>query len=169
MRLHLKPTGIDHVALNVHDVERMTAFYRDILGCAEEKRQDGVGLVHLRAGAVLIDLVDRNGPLGSHATGVEQNLNHLCLRMADFDADAARAALVAGGVEVNEVRERYGSDGNARTLYLRDPEGNGSSSAAPRETALRRRSPEGPSVTVVAASHETKVGRLSHRPRLDAV
>jgi len=125
MELGLKVAGIDHVALNVRDLSRMTAFYRDVLGCSEDLHQEGLGLVHLRAGSVLIDLIDRKGPLGPGDDASGRNLNHLCLRVADFDAEDARAALLAAGVDVQEVRERYGSDGRARTLYLRDPEGNG--------------------------------------------
>ena len=33
--------GIDHVVLRVRDVEAMTAFYRDRLGCPVEKVQVG--------------------------------------------------------------------------------------------------------------------------------
>jgi glyoxylase I family protein len=125
METGLQVVGIDHVALNVADLERMTAFYRDVLGCEEDLRQESVGLVHLRAGSVLIDLIDQTGPLGALVEGEGRNLNHFCLQVADFDADAARSALSLRGVDVCEVRERHGSDGKARTLYLRDPEGNG--------------------------------------------
>ena len=55
---------IDHVVLRVKDAERSIAFYRGVLGCAVEKRRDDLGLVHLRAGTSLIDLVTHDGPLG---------------------------------------------------------------------------------------------------------
>jgi len=55
---------IDHIVLRVKDMERAVAFYVDVLGCNVEKRRDDLGLVHLRAGANLIDLVTPDGPLG---------------------------------------------------------------------------------------------------------
>ena len=56
--------GLDHVVLRVADVERALAFYCGVLGCTEERRVDALGLIQLRAGAHLIDLVDVDGPLG---------------------------------------------------------------------------------------------------------
>lgn len=120
--------GIDHVALNVRDLALMTAFYSEVLGCRVDHRQDGIGLVHLRAGPLLIDLIDENGPLGSAGavgTPSGKNLNHLCFRVSAFEPDAARDLLVRHGVETGPIRDRYGSNGSARTLYFRDPEGNG--------------------------------------------
>lgn len=125
----MQTTGIDHVVLRVRDLDRMIAFYRDVLGCEVAHRQDDLGLVHLRAGASLIDLVDVAGTLGRRGggapTGEAGNMDHLCLRVADFDVDAIRLELRAQGVEVGEIAERYGASGRATSIYLRDPEGNG--------------------------------------------
>ena len=55
---------IDHVVLRVRDLAAMQAFYCDVLGCREERRQDEIGLVQLRAGDSLIDLVPVDGKLG---------------------------------------------------------------------------------------------------------
>jgi len=86
------------------------------------------GLVQLRAGAALIDLVTIDGPLGRAggaapgATG--RNVDHFCLRIEPFDVAALRAHLVRHGVAVEEVATRYGADGYGPSIYLRDPEGN---------------------------------------------
>ncbi len=32
--------GLDHVVLRVRDIERALSFYRDVLGCALERRQN---------------------------------------------------------------------------------------------------------------------------------
>ena len=37
--------GIDHVVLRVVDVEGKIRFYQDVLGCAVERRKDGLGLI----------------------------------------------------------------------------------------------------------------------------
>ncbi|EJL38101.1 lactoylglutathione lyase-like lyase [Caulobacter sp. AP07] len=121
--------GIDHVVLRVLDPAVMERFYVEVLGCAVERRQDEIGLLQLRAGAQLIDLVDVAGRLG-RAGGAGpgeggRNMDHLCLRVIDFEVEAVRAHLEAQGVKVGDVGLRYGSTGEAVSLYLSDPEGNG--------------------------------------------
>ena len=56
--------GLDHVVLRVRDLERSLHFYCTALGCKVERRIDALGLVQLRAGAHLIDLVPVDSPLG---------------------------------------------------------------------------------------------------------
>ncbi|HMM74564.1 MAG TPA: VOC family protein [Gammaproteobacteria bacterium] len=120
--------GLDHLVLRIVDEARMLAFYRDVLGAQEERRMGDYGLVQLRAGAALIDLVTIDGPLGRAggaapgATG--RNVDHFCLRIEPFDVAALRAHLVRHGVAVEEVATRYGADGYGPSIYLRDPEGN---------------------------------------------
>lgn len=120
--------GIDHVVLRVVDAAAMTRFYTEVLGCTVERRQDAIGLIQLRAGEQLIDLVPvqgRLGRMGGAAPGAEgRNMDHLCLRVVDFDLDQVRAHLLAHGVTPGESGERYGSTGEAMSLYLADPEGN---------------------------------------------
>ena len=54
---------IDHLVLRVADLGRMLQFYCGALGCTIERRQDDIGLVQLRAGQSLIDLVPVDGKL----------------------------------------------------------------------------------------------------------
>ncbi|HUF81038.1 MAG TPA: VOC family protein, partial [Burkholderiales bacterium] len=56
--------GLDHVVLRVHDMQRMTRFYCDVLGCSVERVQEQLGLTQLRAGESLIDLLSLHGELG---------------------------------------------------------------------------------------------------------
>lgn len=119
---------IDHIVLRVRDVDAMQAFYCDVLGCSVERRQDTIGLLQLRAGASLIDLVDVEGKLGrmgGAAPGTEgRNLDHLCLRVEPFERDAIVAYLRARGVRLGEFGSRYGAEGEGPSQYLFDPEGN---------------------------------------------
>jgi glyoxylase I family protein len=131
---------IDHVVLRVRDVARMEAFYCDVLGCSVERRKDDIGLIQLRAGASLIDLVPVDGMLGRQggaAPAAEggHNLDHLCLRVDPFDLDALRAHLRACGVEPGEYGSRYGAEGDGPSLYLHDPEGNALELKGPPGTA----------------------------------
>jgi len=123
-----RPLQLDHLVLRVREAAPMVAFYRDVLGCTEERRQDDVGLVQLRAGASLIDLVPVEGKLGrmgGAAPGPEgRNLDHLCLRIEPFDRAALEAHLHAHGAAVGEFGSRYGAEGEGPSLYVSDPEGN---------------------------------------------
>lgn len=119
---------IDHVVLRVRDVAAMRAFYCDVLGCNIENRQDALGLLQLRAGSSLIDLVDLEGKLGrlgGAGPGTQgRNMDHLCLRVEPFDRDAIVRHLEAGGARIGEFGSRYGAEGEGPSQYLFDPEGN---------------------------------------------
>lgn len=119
---------IDHIVLRVIELGPMLHFYGAVLGCPVEKRQDAIGLVQLRAGASMIDLVPVDGKLGSMggaAPGKEgRNMDHLCLRVEPFDEAAIRAHLAAHGVEAGPVESRYGAEGEGPSIYLSDPEDN---------------------------------------------
>ena len=119
---------IDHVVLRVRDGAAMQAFYCDVLGCSVERRQDGIGLIQLRAGQSLIDLVPVDGKLGrmgGAAPGAEgRNMDHLCLRAEPFDGEAIVAHLEAHGVRIGDFGSRYGAEGEGPSQYLFDPEDN---------------------------------------------
>jgi catechol 2,3-dioxygenase-like lactoylglutathione lyase family enzyme len=119
---------IDHIVLRVTDLDAMLHFYRDILGCPIDREQPDLGLTQLRAGRSLIDLVTVDGSLGRSggaAPGPEgRNLDHVCLRLEEFDGDAIARHLVAHGIEPGEIASRYGADGQGPSMYIKDPEGN---------------------------------------------
>jgi glyoxylase I family protein len=119
---------IDHLVLRVVDLDKMQRFYVDVLGCSVERRQDAIGLVQLRAGSALVDLVPVDGKLGrmgGAAPGREgRNVDHFCFRVEPFDADAIHQHLAAHGVLAGPVSQRYGAEGEGPSIYLDDPEGN---------------------------------------------
>lgn len=120
--------GIDHIVIRARDLDVMVAFYRDVLGCAVEHSRDDLGLVHLRAGRALIDLISVAGVLGRRGGAAARpeghNMDHVSLRIEPFEIDALRAHLDAHGVTPSEVQQNYGAEGNGPSLYLQDPEGN---------------------------------------------
>lgn len=119
---------IDHIVLRVVDLEPMLRFYCDALGCSIARRQDAIGLIQLRAGRSMIDLVPIDGALGSAggaAPGREgRNLDHFCLRVDAFVEADIRAHLARHGVEAGAVETRYGAEGEGQSIYIHDPEGN---------------------------------------------
>ena len=112
--------GLDHVVLRVADMDCMLRFYREVLGCDEERRVDAIGLVQLRAGRSLIDLIQEK--VGRSQSG--RNMDHFALRIEPFDEGALRADLEGHGVPVGAIESRYGADGQGPSLYIEDPEGN---------------------------------------------
>lgn len=124
----IRLSEIDHVVLRVVDLARMEHFYCGVLGCTVERRRDDLGLVHLRAGRCLIDLVPVDGPLGRQggaAPGSEgRNLDHVCFRVEPFEPAAIREHLASHGVSAGELVQRYGAQGDGPSIYIRDPEGN---------------------------------------------
>ena len=123
--------GLDHVVVRVRDLEASLHFYCEALGCRVERRSDELGLVQLRAGSSLIDLVPVESPLGRAGGGAPvaegRNVDHFALELAHFDEGALRAHLVANGVpaeEIGEIGSRYGARGLGPSIYVRDPDGN---------------------------------------------
>lgn len=119
---------LDHLVLRVVDLDTMLQFYCSVLGCVVERRQDGIGLVQLRAGRSLLDLVPVEsvlGRAGGVAPGREgRNLDHFCFRVEPFDEAAIRRHLGAHGVIAEVTATRYGAEGEGPSIYVTDPEGN---------------------------------------------
>ncbi len=119
---------IDHVVIRAIDLGRMVAFYIDVLGCPVEREAPALGLVQLRAGNSLIDLVDAAGGLGQKGGRPPDddapNMDHLCVQVEPWDPAAIARHLHRHGVDTGEVVIRYGALGSGPSLYIQDPEGN---------------------------------------------
>lgn len=119
---------IDHIVLRVRDLERMIDFYSTVLGCSVQWRRPELGLVHLRAGNAMIDLIPVDGhlgKLGGAAPGKEgHNMDHVCVRVHPFDVDQIVAHLEANHARLGEIRPRFGAEGEGVSIYVYDPEDN---------------------------------------------
>ena len=119
---------IDHIVLRVSDVERMIEFYCTVLRCSVQWRRPELGLVHLRAGSAMVDLVPVDGKLGKAggaAPGKEgRNMDHVCLRVDPFDVDQIVEHLESHQARVGEIRPRFGAQGEGVSIYVYDPEDN---------------------------------------------
>jgi catechol-2,3-dioxygenase len=104
MRLH-------HLALRTHDVDRLVAFYRDVLALEPWPVQAGSGVWLQLDGAVL--MIERAGADEPPPPPGTREL--LALLATDGDLTRARAHLATHGVTIEAE--------TAHTLYFRDPDG----------------------------------------------
>jgi catechol 2,3-dioxygenase-like lactoylglutathione lyase family enzyme len=110
---------LDHIVLNVSDVERSLHWYTELLGLTPDR------VAEWRAGQAPFPSVRINERCIIDLFAVERtgrNLDHLCLvaDRADVDAIATdpRFDLVTGPVR------RWGARGDGWSVYVRDPDGN---------------------------------------------
>lgn len=129
-RSALRVKGLDHVVLRVADMDRAISFYEQVLGLHIERRLPEIGLVQLRAGTAMIDLVPR---IEDEEEG--RNMDHYAVRIEDMDVAAITAHLKRHGIDPGEVRRRYGAEGYGSSIYITDPDGNTVELKGPPETA----------------------------------
>jgi glyoxylase I family protein len=120
----IRISGLDHIVLRVGDLDRAIRFYEMVLNCHVERRLEQPKLVQLRAGASLIDLVPASASPGAAGDAAGRNMDHFAVRVDGFDAAALTSHLRQHGIEVAEVKERYGAEGYGPSLYISDPDGN---------------------------------------------
>lgn len=124
----LPVTGLDHVVIRARNLEHMAEFYCRAFDCVIERRlPPDLGMVQLRAGQSLIDIVAVDGAIARRsgsAASEGRNMDHFCLRVSPFDEAAVRATLRSRGIESPEPATRYGAGGYGRSVYVEDPEGN---------------------------------------------
>ena len=91
------------------------AFYRKLFGC-ELEREVGGFLWQLRIGDSLLDVIrgERSGA----------NMDHFCMRVADYDEQTLLEILSASGVEGQAAGDLYGAQGVGPSIYFADPDGN---------------------------------------------
>ena len=119
--------GLDHVVLLVGDMNIARRFYCDVVGCSVDRELPEYGMLQLRAGASLIDLVDigsEAGAWGRPPVEGGRNMDHFCIATAGFDPVQIHAHLAAHGVEIVEEGVRYGATGDGYSVYFNDPFGN---------------------------------------------
>ncbi|HEY7865974.1 MAG TPA: VOC family protein [Psychromonas sp.] len=127
MRIEVK--AIDHLVLRTTKMDEMLTFYCQVLGCSVERETSPeTGLVQLRAGNALIDLVSVDSELGrlggGAATPTENNMDHFCLQIKTMPEEEIIRHLLSFGLKVEPFARRYGAQGFGNSLYIKDPEGN---------------------------------------------
>ena len=119
--------GLDHVVLLVDDMAAAKSFYTEVIGCTVDNALPQYGMLQLRAGAALIDLVEFTAPEGAWARPeVEggRNMDHVALAIGPCEGDKLRDHLERHDIEIVEEGVRYGAKGDGYSFYVRDPAGN---------------------------------------------
>lgn len=115
----VRARGIDHLVLNVADVERSVAWYVERLGMTplrlDEWRRGEVLFASVRIDdSTIIDLFE------NERSGA--NVDHVCIVIEPTDLDALAQSdefdVHSGPSEV------FGAQGMGRSVYVRDPDGN---------------------------------------------
>ncbi len=119
---------LDHIVLRSAEPDRLINFYRQ-LGGEVEREVAEVGLVQLRMGNSILDIVDTAGKLGRSGGSAPtpddgHNVDHFAWRIEPFDEDSLRALAESLGVPATFHSKLYGADGYGPAVYLRDPDGN---------------------------------------------
>src|SRR5207244_6574217 len=113
-------TGLGHVGIYVRDLERMVAFYRDVMGMRITKQNWRVRIVFLSADP---DAVDHEIALMRGRPSAEDPhlIQQISMRVASLDdLRAFHRRLVADGYRIEEVVNHASALG----CYFFDPEGN---------------------------------------------
>jgi catechol 2,3-dioxygenase-like lactoylglutathione lyase family enzyme len=124
-------TTLDHIVLNVGDIDRALQFYTGVLGLAGERvelfKAGKVGFPSVRINDdTIIDLFPRKTFDGRSITEkVDGNLNHVCLVVDAVDFAGVLEDLKTNRIAIREGPvSRWGARGQATSVYFLDPEGN---------------------------------------------
>ena len=96
--------------LRVPDMAKALGFYCGVLGAVEERRIDKIGLVQLRVGKSLIDLIDLAKWMKEPRLSPEAfNVDHICLRIEPFEEAQITRYLTAKAFARRRAARRYAS------------------------------------------------------------
>jgi catechol 2,3-dioxygenase len=119
----IKPLGIDHAAISVHDLQRSVEFYTSVLGLkltTREYLKPGIEYF-LDCGNQLIGLIQGDPEQGMHLLaegGI--GANHVSFRVHARDFDEAVETLKNNQVKIAFMKKREKS----WSVYFYDPDGN---------------------------------------------
>ena len=128
-----KISELDHIVLNVGDIERSLQFYTGVMGLKAERldefRAGKVGFPSVRINAdTIIDLFpiqDRQNKQNGGGEKTAGNLNHFCMVTGKEDFTGIIDYLKENSIIIREGPvSRWGARGRATSVYFLDPDGN---------------------------------------------
>jgi catechol 2,3-dioxygenase-like lactoylglutathione lyase family enzyme len=126
----LKIMQMDHIVLNVSNIDRSLHFYSDVLGLPSERvdeyRAGKIGFPSVRINEhTIIDLFPPERQTKVMGEGFAENLNHLCLALEDGDIGEVVEHLTKHGIAIETGPiARWGARGSGTSVYFRDPDHN---------------------------------------------
>ena len=122
---------MDHIVINVVDIERMMHFYTQVLQLPSE-RMDAFNSNQVPFPSVrltedtIIDLFPKKMWEESNPENVcRPNLNHFCLSTDKESWEIFQDKLKEHGIKIDEGPvKRWGAHGSGTSIYFRDPEDN---------------------------------------------
>jgi catechol 2,3-dioxygenase-like lactoylglutathione lyase family enzyme len=111
---------LNHVTLSVSDVQRSVEFYQKVFGMPLVTTQGTEA--DWSAPTVPVLGIGEGPQFIAFSRGTTPSINHYCLGMHGFDADATVETLAGHGIEAR-VRQRADSDPPAQELMFNDPDG----------------------------------------------
>jgi catechol 2,3-dioxygenase-like lactoylglutathione lyase family enzyme len=128
----IRITELDHIVLNVKDIDRSLAFYTQVLGLGAERvdefRAGKIGFPSVRINEhTIIDLSisKESGALPKSDGKTLGNLNHFCLVVDKEDFSGIVDYLKGHNVSIVQGPiSRWGARGRATSVYFLDPDGN---------------------------------------------
>ena len=120
---------LDHLVLRTENIEGLREFYLG-LGCTVVRDlTETIGLLQLRLGASMLDLVDVHGQLGQiggAAPGrIGRNLDHFAVRVEPFDLDRILDFCRRLDITATPASQLLlGADGYGQAVHIEDPDGN---------------------------------------------
>jgi len=128
----IKIIELDHIVLNVRDIDRSLKFYTETLGLKPERLDEfkagKVGFPSVRiTDDTIIDLFPIEGPAAGTIGGekVAGNLNHFCMVIGTEDFSGIVEYLKEKEIPIRAGPvSRWGARGRATSVYFLDPDGN---------------------------------------------
>jgi catechol 2,3-dioxygenase-like lactoylglutathione lyase family enzyme len=122
--------SLDHIVLNVRDIDRSLHFYSGVLGLTPERvdeyRSGTIGFPSVRVNeSTIIDLFPLDPAAPSATGGIAENLNHFCLVWEQDDVESIITYLAGHGIEIERPPSHaWGARGRGTSIRVHDPDGN---------------------------------------------
>ena len=122
---------LDHVVLRTGQLPEMLAFYEHLGASVERDVIEKMGMVQMRLGDSMMDILDINGPIakmsdqGSGPAVDGRNMDHFAIRIDPYDQSEILEFCSQKGIEAQPLPMLLlGADGYGPAVYIKDPDGN---------------------------------------------
>ena len=126
-----KIARLDHLVLRTNQLDALLDFYICLGASIERDLRDKMGMLQLRLGESMMDIVDVDGvvgKMGDPGTGPAvdgRNLDHFAVRVDPYDEAKILAFCAAHNIEAQALPiPLLGADGYGPAIYAKDPDGN---------------------------------------------